>query len=393
MGCSPYCPIELRENNIENIYESNQQRGENDKNSQIKTKNFQTNILTFNLNLNKSEINLENNRNKSKDITKETFQDLKLKNYYMEKSLENFDNKYSKNTHSIQSLNKNIDNVSQVRSKSSTKEIKRKNNFQTKIKEQKKLLNLINLKKQIEPKKRIYTKSNKEYNSKIKSIKFNGILKDRNYKIKNNYKPLNANEFTKNNLNQNRLKFRPGIQFPKGTTKISIKQKNNCFSEEKSDKINLKTKQQKSNNNKGKENSIDIINLKPKTNILNIKSKYILEFIFGNLHEKKLFSIIKYNKAIKEKLNINKDYYEDLCKIIIELKPKKESGKFINIEKNYYKFYHIFFNNNEKEIKRNYFDKNDKIKKIKIIIDYQVDSLTKTKKSNHSLIVLLHKFW
>ena len=39
-------------------------------------------------------------------------------------------------------------------------------------------------------------------------------------------------------------------------------------------------------------------------------------------------------------------------------------------------YYHIYFNNNKEEIKRNYINK-DEIKIIKIIIDYKIESLEK----------------
>ena len=38
-------------------------------------------------------------------------------------------------------------------------------------------------------------------------------------------------------------------------------------------------------------------------------------------------------------------------------------------------YFHIYFNNNKEEIKRNYIDEDEEIKIIKIIIDYQVKSL------------------
>ena len=38
------------------------------------------------------------------------------------------------------------------------------------------------------------------------------------------------------------------------------------------------------------------------------------------------------------------------------------------------KYYHIYFNDNKEEIKRNYLDENDNVSKFKIIIDYQVKS-------------------
>ena len=37
----------------------------------------------------------------------------------------------------------------------------------------------------------------------------------------------------------------------------------------------------------------------------------------------------------------------------------------------------MYFNNNEKEIKRNYINEGEQIKMIKIIIDYQIISLEK----------------
>ena len=51
-------------------------------------------------------------------------------------------------------------------------------------------------------------------------------------------------------------------------------------------------------------------------------------------------------------------------------------GNFINIsncdDKNYY---HIYFNDNEEEIKRNYITEKDKVEKIKIFIDYEIKNL------------------
>ena len=38
------------------------------------------------------------------------------------------------------------------------------------------------------------------------------------------------------------------------------------------------------------------------------------------------------------------------------------------------KYYHIYFNDNKEEIKRNYLNENDNVTKLKIIIDYQVKS-------------------
>ena len=133
----------------------------------------------------------------------------------------------------------------------------------------------------------------------------------------------------------------------------------------------------------------------------NVKSKYILQKIFNNLEKKKFLKVVKYNKNIRYRLDININDYKEYCEkylsIEIEIKPgKSELSNFINIksdnnegsffykyEENYddnsddnsnadYKYYHIYFDNNKKEIKRNYIKYGDHIKIIKIIIDYHL---------------------
>ena len=49
------------------------------------------------------------------------------------------------------------------------------------------------------------------------------------------------------------------------------------------------------------------------------------------------------------------------------------------------KYYHIYFNGNKEEIKRNYLNENENVSKLKIIIDYQVKSF---KKLFYSAIVI-----
>ena len=68
------------------------------------------------------------------------------------------------------------------------------------------------------------------------------------------------------------------------------------------------------------------------------------------------------------------EYSEILTPIEIEIIPNiNKYGKFINYYIN--KFFHIYFNDNKEEIKNKYYiEKEDKVTKIKIIIDYQVKS-------------------
>ena len=111
----------------------------------------------------------------------------------------------------------------------------------------------------------------------------------------------------------------------------------------------------------------------------NLKSDYFLQLLFNNLLKKKSLEIIKYNKELKNRINISikdyKEYSEMYSSIEIEIKPvNNKYVKFINIDGGYEKYYHIYFNDNKEEIKRNYLNENDNVSKIKIIIDYQVKS-------------------
>ena len=116
--------------------------------------------------------------------------------------------------------------------------------------------------------------------------------------------------------------------------------------------------------------------------IENVKSKYILQKIFNNIIKDKTIKIVKYNKNIKNKININIDDYEkywlEKYEIVeIEIIPAKNNyGKFINIyDKNKYKYCHIFFNNNyKKQIKRNFLKKDENVAKINIILDKHIKS-------------------
>jgi len=110
-----------------------------------------------------------------------------------------------------------------------------------------------------------------------------------------------------------------------------------------------------------------------------IRSVYILRLIFDNLKEKKLLEIINYNKNMQNKLNKGlNDYINEYSKIEIEIIPKKNAhGKFISIPKRYESYYHIYFNDNQEDIKRGKLDKKENISKIKVILDYKVKSLTK----------------
>ena len=119
--------------------------------------------------------------------------------------------------------------------------------------------------------------------------------------------------------------------------------------------------------------------IKSKDVFKGLKSDYFLIKLFNNLLKKKSLDIIKYNKNIKERINISikdyKEYSEIYSSIEIEIKlVNNKYGIFFNIDKENEKCYHIYLNDNKEEIKRNYANEDEKGAKFKIIIDYQIKS-------------------
>ena len=111
----------------------------------------------------------------------------------------------------------------------------------------------------------------------------------------------------------------------------------------------------------------------------NLKNDYFLQILFNHLLKKKSLDIIKYDKNIKDRINISikdyKEYSEIYIPIEIEIKPANNQFRVINFDGENEKYIHIYFNDNKEEIKRNYLYENEQIKAIKIIIDYQIKSL------------------
>ena len=122
-------------------------------------------------------------------------------------------------------------------------------------------------------------------------------------------------------------------------------------------------------------------------NFDNLKSNFILRKLFNILKENKSLNIMKYNKKLQKRLNINindyKEYSQIYSSIQIELKiadnksKKYKLKKFINILDKDRKYYHIYFNDSKEEKKRNYLRENEKVNIIKIIIEHQVESFKK----------------
>ena len=111
--------------------------------------------------------------------------------------------------------------------------------------------------------------------------------------------------------------------------------------------------------------------------IKNIKSKYILKRIFVNLTENKMLNMIRYNKIIQKRLDININNYIACFNIECEIFViENSSGNFINIHKDK-KCYQIYFYNNQNDrqlTNRNFINLIDNITKIKVIIDKEIKS-------------------
>ena len=114
----------------------------------------------------------------------------------------------------------------------------------------------------------------------------------------------------------------------------------------------------------------------------NIRSKYILKFIFNHVHNRKLLEIIRYNNKIKKRLDVGIDDYLEAyytySPIEIEIRPiKAEYDRFINYHSQSQDYlYHVYFNDNKEE-EYTYKIGDNKVNKIKIKIDYPIDILSK----------------
>ena len=123
----------------------------------------------------------------------------------------------------------------------------------------------------------------------------------------------------------------------------------------------------------------------------NIKSNYILKKIFFLLYDDIKLEIIKYNKAIQNKLKIKlDDYIEEFYKIKIEIIPRKIIGNKIGLNNfikipfpNLKDYCHIYFYGNETKVNRTYLIKEDKVYKIIIVLDKEFNCFAKLFQSCH----------
>ena len=138
---------------------------------------------------------------------------------------------------------------------------------------------------------------------------------------------------------------------------------------------------------------------KTKDIFLNLKNNYFLRNIFSDLPEMKALEIVKYNKYLKQRLNLDinnyKDFSEKYSSIVLEIIPNNTKGsKFININnKEDESYFHIFFDDKREEVKTCFLNEDDKVTKITINIDYKINSFSKLfKKCNQIESISFKKF-
>ena len=121
--------------------------------------------------------------------------------------------------------------------------------------------------------------------------------------------------------------------------------------------------------------------IKSKNKFINLKSDFFMQKLFDYMDKRISLKIIKYNMNIQKKLNVNinnyKDFSEQFSSIELEIIPiENKYGSFIKIKEEDRKYFHIYFNDNKEEIKKTELNKEDKVSKINVIIDYQIKSFS-----------------
>ena len=106
----------------------------------------------------------------------------------------------------------------------------------------------------------------------------------------------------------------------------------------------------------------------------NIKSTFILKKILNNVPKNRWLDIIRHNKKMQSRLNLNINDYKEFCDIELEIIPYKRRENYCNIINMYHQreYYHIYFDDDKNEIKRSGLAPEDNVSKIKIIINYPV---------------------
>ena len=119
-----------------------------------------------------------------------------------------------------------------------------------------------------------------------------------------------------------------------------------------------------------------------KNKLRNLKSYYFIQKFFEYISERKSLEIIRCNKSIQKRIDINinhyKAYSEKYSSIELDIIPMKgKCGEYIKIKEEDKKYFHIYFNDDKKkEIENTSLNIDDNTSKISVIIDYQIKSFS-----------------
>ena len=88
---------------------------------------------------------------------------------------------------------------------------------------------------------------------------------------------------------------------------------------------------------------METCNLLIKADMIKIKiiDKYFLQLLFNNLKKKKLLDIVKYNKNIKNRINININDYKEYSDLI-EIEIRQVKNEYAQYIRNHQIIYQMF---------------------------------------------------
>ena len=205
------------------------------------------------------------------------------------------------------------------------------------------------------------------------------LLNNDDFKTLRKSKKLNTVRNTEKNTLKKKKRQTKAKTNMVNDTKKDVSNKKSISNEDKIINLKIKENNTDATNNKSKQRTF----LKPKSNKFfdKLNCNYILKYIFEHLREKKNLRIVQHNKELRERLEISlNEYkkYKNRIEIIITPIPnpelKDDKNIFININENK-KFYHIYFNNSRAEAKRNYITKEEKVTKIRVLLECGIKSL------------------
>ena len=127
-----------------------------------------------------------------------------------------------------------------------------------------------------------------------------------------------------------------------------------------------------------------------------IKSKYIIKYIFKYLLRFKYLDILRHNKALQNSLQLSiKDYeaaYKEHNQIEIEIIPEEQNDKYIiiNYDEKDKSYFHIYYDDENKEREGKYLEGNPS--KIKVKIDVEAKNFQGLFQNIFNIVCVIYFF-